>query len=78
MQEERWGETTDHVAEMAPLVQEVAVDIDAVGLAQVFGDEGPDGGQVLGFEGVFILDVLELAGELCPGRWRGLIHILVK
>jgi len=31
-------------------VEEVAVDIDAVGFGEVLGDEGADGGEVLGFE----------------------------
>lgn len=32
-------------AEVAPLVEEVAVDIDAVGLGEVGGDERADGGE---------------------------------
>ena len=31
--------------EIAPLVQEVTVDVDAVGLAEVCRDEGTDGGE---------------------------------
>jgi hypothetical protein len=42
---------------MCPLAEEVAVDIDAVWLAQVFRDECPDGGEIPGLQGMFILDV---------------------
>lgn len=46
-----------HIAEVRPLVQEVSVDVDAVGLAQILGDQSPDRGQVFLLEGVLVLDV---------------------
>lgn len=38
-----------HEAQVAPLVEEVAVDVDAVGFGKVFGDELADGGEELFF-----------------------------
>lgn len=58
------GERSDHEAEVCPLAQKIAVDIDAVGLTQVLGDEGADGGQILGLESMFVLDVAQFAREV--------------
>jgi len=46
-------------AEIAPLVEEVAIDIDAVWLAQVLGYESSYSGEILRFENIFIVDVAE-------------------
>ena len=54
-----------HEAQVPPLVQEIAVYVDAVRLAQILGDQGPDRGEVLLFERVLILDIPQLCGELC-------------
>ena len=40
-----------HEAEISPLVEEVAVYVDAVGFGEVFGDHLADGGEVDGFLG---------------------------
>lgn len=58
------GERSDHEAEVCPLAQKIAVDIDAVGLTQVLGDECADGGQILGLESMFVLDVAQFAREV--------------
>ena len=34
----------DHVTQVSPLVQKVAIYVDAVGLAEILGDQGADGG----------------------------------
>lgn len=52
-----------HVTQLAPLVQEVAVDVDTVRLAQVLGDEGADAGEVFLFQRVLVLDVSQLCGQ---------------
>ena len=39
--------------EIASLVQEVTVDVDAVGLAEVGRDEGADGGEQCGLRSLF-------------------------
>lgn len=52
---------------MRPLAKKVPVHIDTIRLAQVLGDEGADGGKVLGFEFMLILNVAELDRE-CFGR----------
>lgn len=49
---------------MPPLIEEVSVYVYAVGLAQVLRDEGPDGGEILRLEAMFVLDVAQLAGQL--------------
>ena len=56
-----------HKAQLAPLVQEVAVDVDAVGFGEVFGDELADGGEVGGF---FYCAVGDIAEFVC-GWWGG-------
>jgi hypothetical protein len=38
-----------HEAEVPPLIQEVAVHIDAIWLAEVFRDEGTNGREILAF-----------------------------
>ena len=48
---------TNHEAEVGPLAQEVAVDIYAVWLAQILGDERPYGREVPGLQVMLILDV---------------------
>jgi hypothetical protein len=35
---------------MCPLTEKVAIDVDAVRLAEILGDEGTDDGEVLGLE----------------------------
>lgn len=50
--------------EIAPLVEEVAVYVNAVWFAQVFGYEGAYGGEVLRFEAVFIVDIAEFRRQL--------------
>lgn len=57
-----------HITQVTPLVQEVPVDVNAVRLAQVLGNQGPDGGEVLALQGVLILDVLELGGKCYDSR----------
>lgn len=52
-----------HEAEVGPLMEEVAVDVDAVGLAQVLGDQRADGRQVLFLERMLVLDVAQLGGK---------------
>lgn len=60
-----------HEAEVSPLVQEVPVDIDAVRLAQVFGDQGPNGREILFFQGMLVLDIAQLARKRrCERRRR--------
>lgn len=54
---------------MAPLVQEVPVDVDAVRLAEVSRYQGPDLRKVLLLQAVLVLDVPELAGQF--GQSRG-------
>ena len=44
---------------MAPLVQKVAIDVDAVGFRQVLGDQLADGGQIGLFLGAMVLDVAQ-------------------
>ena len=51
-----------HKTEVRPVVEEIMVHVYAVGLAQVFGYQGSDGGEVLGLEGVFVLHVVQVAG----------------
>lgn len=45
------------IAEITPLIQEIAVDVDAIGLGEVLGDELADGGQVFRFLVLVVLDV---------------------
>lgn len=49
-----------HEAQVAPLIEEIAVHIYAIGLAQILGDEGPYGGEVLLLEAMLILDIPQL------------------
>lgn len=49
---------------MRPLVEKVPVDVDAVWLTQIFGDERPDGWEVLAFKPVLILHILQVGGQL--------------
>jgi hypothetical protein len=53
---------TYHVAQVTPLVQEVAVDIDAVGFREVLGDQLPDGGQIRLLLGPVVLHILQGGG----------------
>ena len=62
-----------HETEIAPLVEEVAVDVYAVRLRQILGDEGAQGREVAGFECCVILDVFDVvnvAGYGNNGRGR--------
>lgn len=59
-----WAERSDHEAEVCPLAQKIAVDIDAVRLTQVLGDESADGGQILGLKSMFVLDVAQFARKV--------------
>lgn len=52
---------------MRPLAEKVPVDVDAVWLTQVFGDESPNGGEILALKPVLILDILQV-GWLLLGR----------
>lgn len=52
-----------HKAELAPLVEEISVDIDTVRLTQILGYEGSYGGQELLFKRVLVLDVSQLCGQ---------------
>lgn len=49
-----------HIAQVTPLIQEVTVYIDTVGLGKVFGDQLADGGEVQFFACCFVLDILKL------------------
>ena len=53
---------TYHEAELAPLVEKVAVDIDTVWLAQILGYERADTGEVFFFLVVRVLEVAKLGG----------------
>jgi len=69
------------VAQVPPLVQEVTVDIDAVGLGQVFGDELADGGQEALFLGGVVRDVEEARQRVLwaeCGRHGGVIPCAVR
>jgi hypothetical protein len=46
-----------HETQVTPLVEEIAIDVNAVWLTQILGDEGADGWQELLFKSMFILDV---------------------
>ena len=59
---------TNHVAEVAPLVEEVPVDIDTVRFAEVFRDEGAYGGEEFFLQAVLVLDIAELVEH--PGNER--------
>jgi hypothetical protein len=54
-----------HKAQISPLVQKIPVYVDTVRLAQIFGDQGADGGQVFLFKRVLVLDISQLGRELC-------------
>lgn len=54
-----------HKAQISPLVQKIPVYVDTVRLAQIFGDQGADGGQVFLFKRVLVLDISQLSRELC-------------
>ena len=60
--------------EIASLVQEVTVDVDAVGLAEVGRDEGADGGEECGLRSLFreraILGAAKV-GVIEVGKLRG-------
>ena len=58
---------TNHEAKVAPLVQEVPVDVDAIGFAEVLGDQGTDGGEVLFLQPMLVLDIAKLAEYLSDG-----------
>ena len=65
---------TYHEAQVTPLVQKVAVDVDAVGFAQVFGDEFADGREVGGLFFGAVGDIAEsLGGRACGVAHRGLL-----
>ncbi len=63
-----------HEAKMAPLEQEVPIDVDAVRLAQVLGDQRPDGWQVLLLEAMFVLDIAQLGWQF--SQTRSLFHLI--
>ena len=66
---------THHETQVAPLVEKVAVDIDAVGLAQVLSYESSDGRQVGGLVRVLILNVFEMAWYLIARNGLTGIHV---
>lgn len=47
------------------MIEKVTVDIDAIGLAEVFGYQAPDSGQVLFLQTVIILNILQIWRKLC-------------
>ena len=49
-----------HKTEFTPVIKEVTVDIYAVRLAQVLGYQPPDGRQVLFFQTIIILNILQV------------------
>jgi hypothetical protein len=59
-----WGEKGEkyHETQIPPLVQEISIYVDTVRLAQILGDQGADGGEVLLFERVLILNVPQFGG----------------
>lgn len=61
-----------HEAKVSPLIQEVAVYVNAVRFGEVLGDHLPDCGEVGGFLGGLVSDVAEVWGRSFRGR--GLIH----
>jgi hypothetical protein len=46
-----------HETQIPPLVQEIPVDVNAVRLAQILGDQSSDRGEILFFEGMLVLYV---------------------
>jgi hypothetical protein len=60
---------TDHKAQVTPLIQEVSIDVDAVGLTQVLGDQGPYGREIFFFQRMFVLYVAQFAGEVFGRSW---------
>ena len=54
-----------HKAQVTPLVEEIPVYVDTVRLAQIFGDQGADGGQVLFLKRVLVLNISQFSRELC-------------
>lgn len=71
---------TDHLilvihrqeAEVAPLVQEIAVDVNAVGLGQILGDQLAHGGDVFIFASAVVSHVAEVIGGILAHR-RGVM-----
>ena len=51
---------THHETQVPPLVEEIAVDIDAIGLRKVGGDQLPDGWQIRRLLTRVVLHVVEL------------------
>ncbi len=64
------GGKSYHKAQVSPLVQKVSVDIDTVGLAQVFRNKRPDRRQELSFQRMFVLNVFQLPWQLCESGIR--------
>lgn len=58
---------TYHETQVSPLVQEITVDIDAVGFAQIFGDQSSNSGKILLLESMFVLNITQLARERSNG-----------
>jgi hypothetical protein len=54
-----------HETQLCPLVQKVAVDIDAVGLAEILRDQSADGRKILLLETLVILHIFQLRRQLC-------------
>ncbi|POR36481.1 Uncharacterized protein TPAR_03325 [Tolypocladium paradoxum] len=52
------------VGRVRPLAEKVAIDVDAVRLAEVLGDEGAYGGEILRLQPMLVLDVPQLYGEV--------------
>ena len=51
---------TYHEAQVSPLVKEITVDINAVWLREIVGDELSDGGEISRFLAAMILNVAKL------------------
>ena len=68
----RW--CTYHETKIPPLVEKVAIYVDAVGLGEVFGDELADGGQVGGFFAAVVLDVAEVVMREVGGGHCGVLR----
>ncbi len=60
----RRGENKYHETQIPPLIQKIAIDINAIRLTQIFRDQGPDCGEILLLQCMLVLNVAELGREL--------------
>jgi hypothetical protein len=63
---------------MTPLIEKVTIDIYAVRLTQVLGDQCTNGWQILLLEAMFVLDVSQLARQFCQTCCRLHLNMSVK